>query len=443
MSSWGGMRTASRLTLRLAYTALTAVTAFIALTAFTASAQPSADQALRVYEEGKVHYDARRFEEALERFDRAAELEPEKARWHYNRGLALRQLGRMTEARVALLRSRAIDPEYKRREIDDKLAALEPGSAAPTTSAEPADSDQPTGAGALVAVLAGAAAGLALIAWLVVAGLRKSTRARLAPPPSPRRLANDPAAVERVEQALATVAASLARCEHARTAGEDAEAQAFVDRAANNLRVVRQGLPRAREGLVPVAELEQALARAHEASQTAEARLRALRGDAFEHLEGPRSGCFFCGRALPTPESRHRLTLRLHGGEEPVLACAACARQAEVGQPPRVTVVKDGAQLKHWSQVEGFDPYLHAHRPFPGAQELPPWRLEGLGAASLGLGALAAGVGVGVGLAAAAVGTARLLDLDAFEHAAAASEAAQAAAQAAADRQSSRWADHS
>jgi tetratricopeptide (TPR) repeat protein len=431
------MRTASRLTLLLA---------FAFASAFAAFAQPSADEALRVYEEGKVHYDARRYQEALERFDRAAELEPGKARWHYNRGLALRQLGRAPEARAALLRSRAIDPEYKRGEIDDKLAALEPGFAAPAKSAEsthPADSDGASGAGALVVGLAASAAGLALIAWLVVAGLRRSTRARSATPPSPGRRANDPAAVERVEQALATVAASLARCEHARSAGEDAEARAFVDRAANNLRVVRQGLPRAREGLLPVAELEQALARAHEASQTAEARLRALRGEAFEHLEGPRSGCFFCGRPLPTPESRHPLTLRLRGGEEPVLACATCARQAEVGQPPRVTVVKDGAQLKHWSQVEGFDPYLHAHRPFPGAQELPPWRLEGLGAASLGLGALAAGVGVGVGVTAAAVATARLLDLDAFEHAAAASEAAQAAASAAADRQSSGWADHS
>lgn len=423
------MRTASRLTLLLAFAS-----------AFAAFAQPSADEALRVYEEGKVHYDAQRYQEALERFDRAAELEPGKARWHYNRGLALRQLGRTTEARAALLRSRALDPGYKREEIDDKLAALEPGSAHPADSA---DSAKSSGAGALVVGLAASAAGLALIAWLVVAGLRRSTRARSATPPSPGRRANDPAAVERVEQALATVAASLARCEHARSAGEDAEARAFVDRAANNLRVVRQGLPRAREGLVPVAELEQALARAHEASQTAEARLRALRGEAFEHLEGPRSGCFFCGRPLPTPESRHPLTLRLRGGEEPVLACATCARQAEVGQPPRVTVVKDGAQLKHWSQVEGFDPYLHAHRPFPGAQELPPWRLEGLGAASLGLGALAAGVGVGVGVTAAAVATARLLDLDAFEHAAAASEAAQAAAQVAADRQSSGWADHS
>src|SRR5690349_1380877 len=81
----------------------------------------TAARALEVYEQGKRLYDAKNYAGALERFEQAAAIEPDKARWQYNRGLALRKLKRFAEAREALLHSRILDPAYKQAEIDDKL----------------------------------------------------------------------------------------------------------------------------------------------------------------------------------------------------------------------------------------------------------------------------------------------------------------------------------
>ena len=74
-----------------------------------ANAESSA-QALAVYEQGKRLYDAKDYSGALAKFDEVAALEPGKARWQYNRGLALRKLDRFPEARDALLKSRNPGP---------------------------------------------------------------------------------------------------------------------------------------------------------------------------------------------------------------------------------------------------------------------------------------------------------------------------------------------
>lgn len=405
-----------------------------------ARAQPSGE-ALRVYEEGKGLYDSRRFSEALEKFDRAAALEPESARWQYNRGLALRKLNRPADAREALLKARALDPAYKRSEIDAKLAELG-GPPAGAVGAPQPDSDGGDDwlAGVAIAaaiVLVGAFIYYRYYRW----SRRRSGAGRAASPRASTRAStrfqNDPAEVARLEQSLEPAALALARCEHALSAGEDGDARALVDRAAASLRVVRQGLHGARRGEVSTDELAGALARAVEMTRAAEARLRAVRGPAFDAAQGPRSGCFFCARPLATAESRHPLTLRYQSLREPVIACAHCARQVEAGQAPQVIAVQDGAELKHWSLIESFDPYVHAHQPYPGSREISVWSLPGLGSPRLGLGALAAGAAA----MAAGFAAAKLLDLDAVQRAEAASEAARAAAESAASRRSSAWSD--
>ena len=70
-----------------------------------------------------------RFDDALRRLDRAIGADPYTAQWHYQRGLALRALGRSAEAEAALGRARELQADLARlSELDDE-AARRPGDA--------------------------------------------------------------------------------------------------------------------------------------------------------------------------------------------------------------------------------------------------------------------------------------------------------------------------
>jgi hypothetical protein len=81
-------------------------------------------RALAVYDEGKRLYDRKEYGPALAKFDEAARLESTAARWQYNRGLALKKLGRQAEAKGAFVKAFALDPTYKRLESDQKLREM-------------------------------------------------------------------------------------------------------------------------------------------------------------------------------------------------------------------------------------------------------------------------------------------------------------------------------
>ncbi len=409
----------------------------VALVAFAGT--EASPQTLKVYDEGKALYDAKDFTGALAKFDECARLEPQNARWPYNRGLALKKLGRADEAREALLSARALDPDYKRKEIDQKLSEL-PSASSPSTGAGPPGAeergwiDEHFGLffGLLfggIVLLVGSILGLAF--WFFRghdAAMQKHSE------DLDRRIALSEAeqavqaeALKRVGVQAAEHARRLTRLEHGLSLGEDPDLRAHVDRAALNLKAARAGIKRLRDERGQVSEVEAALARGAESLAAAEARLKALRGAAAEGARGERVGCFFCARPLPTPESRKPVTLRLGGQTTPALACAVCARNVQAGQSPKALTVGG----RHWSQVPDFDPYVHAHAPYPNAEETPPWKLSGLEAfAGLAGGAALAG--------------ALLLDLDAAKASSVSSIAAQAAAFSAREKKKSHdWRDNS
>lgn len=89
-----------------------------------ASPAAPSPEALQLYAEGKRLYDGEDYVGALAVFDRCAAMDPQVARWQYNRGLALRMLERDAQAAEAFRASLALDPSYKTREIAQKLADL-------------------------------------------------------------------------------------------------------------------------------------------------------------------------------------------------------------------------------------------------------------------------------------------------------------------------------
>ena len=89
-----------------------------------AQAPGPAERALATYEEGKKLYDDGDYSGARSKFISAIKVEPENPRWHYNLGLAQRQLDNYQAARQSLLRARELDPVYKRAEIDQKLVSM-------------------------------------------------------------------------------------------------------------------------------------------------------------------------------------------------------------------------------------------------------------------------------------------------------------------------------
>ncbi|MFZ5439058.1 MAG: tetratricopeptide repeat protein [Myxococcota bacterium] len=402
--------------------------ALFALVALAQASQPEA--ALAVYEEGKVLYDAKDYAGALAKFDEAARLEPEKARWQYNRGLALRKLKRDDEARAAFLESQRLDPEYKRDEIREKLGQLSPPSTAPPGPDAARDAREALLGFACCAVLL---VGLVTVVLRIVKRLR-SPGAQQVPPPPPRPRVD----VTPYRAALQQAGPRLGRLEHAMSLGEDPEARPHLDRAATNFQYLRRLL----RGDADAKDLAGAKLRLEEALDLAEQRLRARHGAAFDVALGPKAGCFFCARPLPTPESRQSLTLKVRGQPTEVSACLPCARRAQSNDAPKVTMVDTGQGEAHWATVSGLDPYTFAYSEQGNAKEVPLGALSRGGADVSHLAMLA---GAGFGGAALGAVAARVLDVDALAEAEAASAAAAAAARSAAARRSasSSWSDHS
>lgn len=414
------------------------------LCALVAGAQP--DAALAVYEQGKVLYDAKDYAGALAKFDEAVRLEPDKARWHYNRGLALRKLGRDDEARAAFYESQRLDPEYKRDEIREKLGQLSP----PTSTAPPPQpgpdqepvTDEFSPRNALIgAVFCAFVFGIpALIVFFIVRSVwRRVSGARqaLAPPPTRRE---PPVDRTPYQQLLQQLGPRLGRLEHAMSLGEDPEARPHLDRACTNFQFLRRLL----RTEAPLKDLAGAKLRLEEALAAAEDRLRARHGAAFDVAIGPKAGCFFCARPLPTPESRQALTLKVRGQPTEVSACLPCARLAQSNNAPKVTMVDTGQGEAHWATVSGIDPYTFAYSVQPNAREVP---LGTLSRSDADVPHLALLAGAALGGAALGAVVSRVLDVDGLAEAEAASAAAEAAARAAASRRSesssSSWRDHS
>lgn len=391
-------------------------------------AQTPSEQALAVYEQGKALYDAKDYGGALAKFDEAAALEPTKARWHYNRGLALRKLGRTGEAKAALLESRRLEPDYKRAEIDEKLSDLGGGG---TDFAVLASSDDfPLGpflcaVFGFIALVFGVI--FAVIRFLSKASSHQQEVAKVREEKASIRAVRD----ETLSKRVRALARELGSVEHGLSLGEDATARGHADRAATNLASVRKALSTGRLDDAPAA-----LERAQSAINDARERLVTLHGERALSTVGPRAGCFFCARAIPTPAAGLAVQLGTGGTTTTVVACPTCARRVAAGQPPGVLTVGG----VHWAESDDFNPYVHAHAPPEHATEVPAWKAAGQGSALGTLATIAGGAVLG-GLGAAAVG--RLLDLDATRQADLASEAAAASARAASSRRSTEYQDHS
>ena len=415
-----------------------------------AFAQP--DQAMAVYEQGKALYDAKDYAGALEKFDAAIKLEPSKARWHYNRGLALKKLKRDGDAREALLKSRALEPDYKRAEIDQKLTELGGGPSPSGTSPSAFEKTEAESEGAwgfrivsyvLIAGVIFAVFSKSILRfgkWFISLLVTSEGSGASTPDAAPKQPTNNsPQQLEAVAARLRESAEALAQVEHGLSLGEDAVARGHVDRAATNLASVRKGFEAARRNQRPLSELTQALERANEAITLGQQRLVTLYGERALQTRGPRAGCFFCARALPTPEAGVAVQLRSSSGVTTVAACPTCARRVGTGTPPPVLMV-DGDRRRHWSEVDEFDPYVEAHAPPPRAVEAPAWNVMNAGAAVPSLATFAGGAVLGA-LGAAAAG--RLINLDTLKESSLASAAAEASATAATGRRTTEYSDHS
>lgn len=428
----------------------------------------SSEQALAVYEQGKRLYDAKDYAGALAKFDQAAALEPGKARWQYNRGLALRKLDRLPEARDALLQSRTLDPEYKRAEIDDKLremgfspSSASPSASSPSSSQSPSEPEEHSTAVQVITGIICLGAPLLVIGglfFLVRFFIRKSKargeeevpvqrfKARNAPAAAGSSKAMRSVDVAPLDQRMERVASALTSVEHSLRLEEDADLRALLNQATMAEQRARDELAKARVGKVPPAAAEAPIRSAEEGAKSAEERARTLFGDRAFAPEGERVGCYFCARPLANASFRMQVPLKRGGSVTPVLACPPCANMASAGQPPPVKVrVEGNGRMVHWSELGGFDPYQHRHTAYPGTRNVPAWDFAPQ--RSLGeVAAIAAG-GVAIG-GLAAYGVSRLLDLDSAQEAAAAQAAAQAATQAAARKASEQreerdWRDHS
>lgn len=416
-----------------------AVVLVVSMAGALALAQPSADQ---VYEEGKALYDAKNYAGALQKFDQAAALDPSKARWQYNRGLALKKLKRNEESRAAFLKSRELDPGYKRGEIDEKLNELGGGSSGGSSDSGGGCDGPVVLIGLVIAVIGLFSVGG--VVWRIIKDIFFINE-NPAPQPTGRdtskgqpKLTSDQ--LEPMARRIREQATALGQVEHGLSLGEDAEVRADADRAATNLASARKGLQSAARGeLRQPGDVHQAIDRAAAAIKEAQARLAQLHGDRAASVKGPRAGCFFCARALPSPKFGAAVQLRSGKGTTTVAACPTCARRVGTGTPPPVVMV-DGDQRRHWSEIDDFDPYVEAHSPRPSSLEVPAWNVMNAGSAIPSLATFAGGAVLGA-LGAAAAG--RLINLDNLKESSLASAAAEATARAATSRRTTEYSDHS
>lgn len=398
------------------------------------AAEDPAARALAVYEQGKQLYDAQDYAGALARFDEAAAIEPSKARWQYNRGLALRKLGRSEEAREALLQSRALEPEYKRAEIDDKLGELNE----PTRETRSAPSSNLGDFGKILCVLGGFG-GFGLFFWGLWRWLGAPDK-----PSSGRYTPNFSTPEQRAQQRarLTPAGEQLIQVEHALRLREDADLRAQLNQATQAEQRARQALVSAEKGIATPEFLKNRVDEVEQQAAQALASARELFGEQGLEPGGERVGCYFCARPLANPDFRKRVPLKRGPQVTEVLSCPPCANMAAAGQPLPVKVRPlHGGKLQHWSEMLGYDPYIHRHQPFPNTTTVPAW--EYTPSRPLGeVAAIAAGGALATGLA--AYGVSQLLDLDSASEAASVRAATEAAAKKASERREERdWKDHS
>lgn len=407
-----------------------------------------AAQAMAVYEDGKRLYDAKNYLGALGKFDQAAALEPDKARWQYNRGLVLRKLKRDDEAREAFQKSRALDPAYKRSEIDAKLRDMgfdpagatsgmpllpAPAEGAASGAAPPAAPAPARSQGfpllpclGCFAVVVGGLIMVVLLIRRILKGWRTS-RGTLYAPVLPSGGPPRPGALKAEESRLEKLAATLAAAEHALRLREDEDLRALLNQATQDETRARETFKRARKGQGGAGDLPGLLATAEEAAAAAVEKARELFGDAAFQEGGPRVGCYFCARPLASETYRARVSLKRGTEVTEVLACPPCANTAARGQaPPVKALVGEDGQMRHWSEIPDYDPYLHRHQPYPGASLVPGWKFAPGGRSLAEVAALAGGGALAGGLL--AYGAGRLLDLDTAQELGLAQEASQAAA---------------
>ncbi len=387
--------------------------------------------ATAVYTQGKERYDAGDFNGARVKFEEAIALEPANPRWHYNLGLAYRQLNNFPAAQAALLESLALDPHYKRAEIEQKLASM--GVQAPgSTVTEDPGSDFFEAFG----FLAGAGGCL----WLIVRVLRARRGGSTA------KVSPNTELIAKATTRLQAVANQLIQVEHSLRLGEHPDVRSQLEHATGlersvqkQIELMRQGNEKALRRIdLALGELERSAGRAKNIA----AGFYGAKAFA-EHGEGV--ACYFCAKPLANAQYRQSVVMKQADAVVNVVSCPPCAAMAAQGRSPQVLTGSDGRT--HWSELPGFDPYAARHAADAPTARTPSWKFaQQRSMAELGL--IAGGAALAGGAIAAmlspdvpAVGT--LLDLDVARENALTQEAATASARHAAGQAREQFSDHS
>lgn len=259
--------------------------------------QATAASAQAIYVEGKQLYDAGDYQGARARFSEAVRRDPDNPRWHYSLGLAQRQLDNYQAARQSLLRARELSPDYKRAEIDQKLADM--GFAASGGELRPGGRHAAHGGSAVPWPLIGGV-GLGATALVGLILFRSSRRAQAQAQAMAARLSPlDGAALDAEEQRLHALGAQLARIEHAMRLGEHADLRSQLEYATRLEAAARQALAQARHGDQPArAKFAQSLREAEEGARRAADLATRLYGERAFAEAGDKVGCFFSARQL-------------------------------------------------------------------------------------------------------------------------------------------------
>ena len=396
-----------------------------------AQASDVAEQALAVYAQGKSRYDAGDFSGARAKFEEAIAMEPANPRWHYNLGLTDRQLNNFPAAQQSFQKSLALDPNYKRAEIEQKLASM--GS---LSAGNPGTDDSGMGFFESFAVLAGAGGCI----WLLVRRVRtkRGGTAVLASP--------NAALIAKARARMGQVASQLEQVEHALRLGEHPDLRSQLDHATHlersaqkQIDLMNQGNAKALRRIdVALEELERSAGRAQEIA------VASFGAQAFAG-QGDRVACYFCARPLANPQYRQGVALKQAEAVVKVVSCPPCAAVAAQGRSPQVLTGADGRT--HWSELPGFDPYAARHALDAQTARTPGWKFtQQRSMAELGLiagGSALAGGAMAAMLSPDVQAAGALLDLDVARENALAQEAATAAARHAAGQAREQFSDHS
>lgn len=387
--------------------------------------------ATAVYAQGKERYDAGDFNGARAKFEEAIALEPANPRWHYNLGLAHRQLNHFPAAQAALLKSQALDPNYKRAEIEQKLASM--GVQAPGSNEK-----EDSGSDFLEAF--GFLAGAGGCLWLIVRVLR-ARRGGAAAKVSPNA-----ELITKSSTRLQAVANQLIQVEHSLRLGEHPDVRSQLEHATGLERSVQKQIELMRQGNAKaLRRIDLALGELERSAGRAKNIAAGFYGaKAFaEHGDGV--ACYFCAKPLANAKYRQSVAMKQADTVVNVLSCPPCAAMAAQGRSPQVLTGADGRT--HWSELPGFDPYTARHTADAPTTRTPSWKFaQQRSMAELGLiagGAALAGGAIAAMISPDAQAASALLDLDAARESGLAQEAATAAAKHAAGQRREQFSDHS